>query len=158
MPAHSETRHSPYTPRQIYDLVIDVPRYPEFLPWCRAARMLSREREDTFLAELVISFRHLTERYTSRVYGTCEGREPRISVQLVSGPFEHLRNEWCFVPHPQGGTDIHFLLDFKFKSRLLEMLIGGLFARAAEKMTQAFMTRADALYGTGGTHDRTPPA
>jgi coenzyme Q-binding protein COQ10 len=147
MPAHSEIRHSPYTPQQIYDLVIDVPKYPEFLPWCRAARVIGRESEDVFTAELVISFRHLTERYTSRVFGVGEGREPRISVQLVTGPFEYLRNEWCFASNPKGGTDIHFMLDFKFKSRLLDMLIGGLFARAAEKMTEAFSARADALYG-----------
>lgn len=146
MPAHSETRYSPYTPQQLHALVLDVVRYPEFLPWCRAARILSRESEDRFHAELVISFRHLTERYTSQVTGSGDGREPRISVQLVSGPFEHLRNEWRFTPAPEGGTTIHFLLDFKFKSRLLEMLIGNLFSRASEKMTEAFMARADALY------------
>jgi len=145
MPAHSETRFSPYSPAQIYDLVIAVERYPEFIPWCRAARITERS-EKHFLAELVISFRHLTERYTSRVIGSSGGEAPEIHVELVSGPFEYLTNHWRFEPSG-AGTNIQFHVDFRFRSRLLEKLIGGLFARATEKMTQAFLDRADALYG-----------
>lgn len=145
MPAHSETRFSPYAPQQLYDLVIDVERYPEFLPWCRAARIVERKPE-FFLGELVISFRHLTERYTSKVYGHTKDATPEIHVELVSGPFEYLTNHWRFEA-AEGGTNIHFHVDFRFKSRLLDTLIGSLFTRASEKMTQAFAERADALYG-----------
>jgi coenzyme Q-binding protein COQ10 len=145
MPKHSETQFSPYTPAQLYALVTEVERYPEFLPWCRAARITERG-QDYFLGELVISFKHITERYVSKVSGKPELAEPTIDVTLVSGPFEYLTNHWRFEPK-DGGTLIHFSVDFRFRSRILEALIGGLFTRAAEKMTRAFMDRAAVLYG-----------
>lgn len=148
MPAHSEIKSSPYSPAQLYALVVDIEQYPQFLPWCRAARILER-KPDYFTGELIISFAHLTERYTSKVVDSppTADQEGRIEVELVHGPFEHLGNHWRFVPVPGGGTEIHFAVDFKFKSALLEKLIGGLFSRAVEKMGDAFMKRADALYG-----------
>lgn len=124
-------------------MVLDVEKYPEFLPWCRAARIIER-RDDYFLGELVISFNHLTERYTSKVISL----KNEIGVELVKGPFKHLSNHWRFEPTATG-TNIHFYLDFEFKSKLLDTLMGGLFTRATEKMTMAFMTRADALYKQG---------
>ncbi|MBN8543124.1 MAG: type II toxin-antitoxin system RatA family toxin [Alphaproteobacteria bacterium] len=140
MPSHSETRPSPYSPEQLMAMVLDVEKYPEFLPWCRAARIVERHA-DYFLGELVISFNHLTERYTSKVTAL----KNDIKVELVKGPFKHLTNHWRFEPTATG-TNIHFHLDFEFKSKLLDTLMGGLFTRATEKMTMAFMTRADALY------------
>ncbi len=124
-------------------MVLDVEKYPEFLPWCRAARIIERH-EGYFLGELVISFNHLTERYTSKVMPL----KNEIRVELVKGPFKHLTNDWRFEPTATG-TNIHFNLDFEFKSKLLDRLMGGLFTRATEKMTMAFMTRADALYKKG---------
>ncbi len=148
MPAHSEIRHSPYAPQQLFALVADIERYPEFLPWCRAARVTQRF-DDHFIGELIISFSHLTERYASKVtpIAPSESQEGRIEVELVNGPFHHLNNHWRFVLREDGGTDIHFAVDFQFKSKWLEKLIGGLFTRACEKMGAAFITRADALYG-----------
>jgi coenzyme Q-binding protein COQ10 len=145
VPKHSEERFTPYSPQQLYALVTEIERYPEFLPWCRAARVTERT-QDYFLGELVISFKHITERYVSKVSGQPNAPEPTIDVTLVSGPFDYLTNHWRFVPI-DGGTMIHFSVDFRFRSRILETLIGGLFARAAEKMTRAFMDRAEALYG-----------
>ena len=147
MPSYHETRFLPYSPQQLYMLVIDIEHYPQFLPWCRAARILAQE-ETGFLAELVISFSHITERYTSRVTPTPpEGdSEGTINVDLVSGPFHHLTNHWRFIPK-EGGTEIQLALDFQFKSKMLNKLIGGLFGRACEKMIGAFMARAEALYG-----------
>lgn len=147
MHSYSETRVLPYSPRQLFDLVLDIEQYPKFLPWCRAARVVSRE-EGSFLGELVISFSHLTERYTSRITPTAPTHttEGAINVTLVSGPFRHLDNYWRFVPHANG-TELHFTVDFEFKSKLLNSLIGGMFARASEKMVAAFLTRAEALYG-----------
>ena len=148
MPNFAETRHSPYAPAQLYALVLDVEKYPEFLPWCRAARIIQR-MPDYFIGELMISFSHLTERYSSKVTGTppdAKG-EASIQVSLVNGPFSHLNNSWHFAPSADGGTDIHFQLDFAFKSKLLDTLLGSLFGKAVEKMTAAFLTRADALYG-----------
>jgi coenzyme Q-binding protein COQ10 len=149
MPSHQSTELSPYSTEQLFALVADVKRYPEFLPWCRAARILSEEGNE-ILAELVISFAHLTESYTSRVVLTPPMHpqgEARIDVAMVKGPFSHLTNHWHFIPLPDGGTRIELELDFKFKSRLLESLIGGIFERATLKMTTAFKERAAALYG-----------
>lgn len=145
---YTETRVLPYSPHQMFDLVLDIEQYPKFLPWCRAARVVSRE-ETSFLGELVISFSHLTERYTSRITPTAptDTGEGVITVTLVSGPFKHLTNYWRFVPHADG-TELHFTVDFEFKSKLLNSLIGGLFARASEKMVAAFLKRAETLYGT----------
>ena len=147
MHGYTETRILPYTPQQLFDLVVHIERYPEFLPWCRAARVLSRE-DTSFLGELIITFSHITERYTSRVTPTppTATEEGRIEVALVSGPFNHLANHWRFVPHAQG-CELHFAVEFEFKSKLLNSLIGGMFTRASEKMVAAFTARAQALYG-----------
>jgi coenzyme Q-binding protein COQ10 len=142
MPRHTEQQLSPYTPKQLFDLVVDIEKYPQFLPWCRAARILERN-ENEFLGELVISFAHITESYTSRVTLS----EPHsIDVVMVKGPFEHLTNHWKFTP-TENGTRIDFALDFKFRSRILEKLIGSLFSKATGKMVTAFKKRAQELYG-----------
>ena len=129
-------------------MVADVEKYPEFLPWCRAARILQRD-ENGFTAELVISFKHFTESYISRVdLMPARGADTAsfIRVGMLSGPFDYLRNEWDFTPIAEGGTRIDFRVDFKFKSKLLDMLIGSLFDKATQKMGEAFTARADALY------------
>ena len=148
MPTHHNVEHSPYSTTQLFALVADVARYPEFLPWCRAARILSRS-EHEMLAELVISFLNISESYTSRVTlhpPASDQSEGRIEVTMVKGPFNHLTNYWKFVPK-EDGSCIELDLDFRFKSRLLESLIGGVFERATMKMTAAFKERAEALYG-----------
>jgi coenzyme Q-binding protein COQ10 len=146
MPTHHETQILPYTPQQLYALVADIERYPDFLPWCRAARILEW-KGNVQLAELIISFKGLTESYVSRVALTPpENGEGSIDVQLVRGPFQHLANHWKFVAH-ESGTALDFFVDFRFKSRILEGLIGGLFERATVKMVNAFKARAEELYG-----------
>lgn len=142
MTSHHETQFSPYQPAQLFALVADVERYPEFLPWCRAARVLERD-EKRMLAELVISFKHITEQYTSEITLT---HPSEIRVTMVKGPFLYLSNHWRFTPK-DGGTEIEFTLDFKFKSVILDKLIGAFFTRATQKMVEAFRKRADALYG-----------
>lgn len=176
MHRYSETKILPYSPAQLFAMVVDIEKYPQFLPWCRGARIISREASGTFLGELIISFSHLTERYTSRVTplapallrhsracpenpsemdprneseddgDMAQYSEGRIDVALVTGPFNHLNNHWRFVPHPEG-CEIHLDLDFEFKSKLLDRMIGGLFSRASAKMVSAFTARAHALYG-----------
>lgn len=150
MPSHKEAFFSPYQPAQLFALVADVAQYPEFLPWCRAARILERG-DGWFTAELVISFKHITEQYVSRVELSPGDAESGIHVAMVSGPFEHLHNRWHFCAR-DGGTEIDFEVDFKFRSRLLNGIIGPLFQKASEKMGNAFRSRADALYGAGKTH------
>lgn len=147
MLSHSETLFSGYSPSQLYGLVADVERYPEFLPWCRAVRIL-KYYDNGFDAELIISFKNITQSYTSRVTlapANAVG-EAFIDAQAVEGPFAHLANRWKFTPQ-ESGTRIDFSLDFAFRSRLLESLIGKMFSVATKKMVAAFTARADALYG-----------
>ena len=144
MHRHAERRVIPYRPDQVYELVADIERYPEFLPWCVAARIRSRTPE-LVVADLVIGFKMIRERFTSRV----ELKRPeRIDVTYAEGPFRHLDNHWVFRPHAQG-CEIDFDVAFEFRSALLERLIGMLFDEAVRRMVAAFEKRAQALYGTG---------
>lgn len=145
MPTHAEKRILPYTPEQLFDLVADVERYPEFLPWAVAARIRSREG-NVVIADLVIGFRMFRERFTSRVV---LDRPRRIDVSYAEGPFKYLNNHWVFDPVPGGGTCIDFFVDFEFRSALLQRVIGLLFNEAVRRMVAAFEGRAKQLYGEG---------
>jgi len=142
MPRHSETRHLPYAPEQLFDLVADVASYDEFLPWVVAVRVRSSSEAET-VADLVVGFNAFKERFTSRVV---KERPSRICVDYVEGPLKYLHNEWTFEP-ADGGTNLHFAVDFAFKSRLFETLAGSMFDRALRRMTNAFEQRAAVLYG-----------
>lgn len=145
MPRHSETRHLPYSPQQVFDLVADVPNYREFLPWVSAVRV--RSNSDTeMVADLIVGFSALRETFTSRVK---KDRPNTISVDYVDGPLKYLRNEWAFRSDGQGGTFVDFAVDFAFRSSLFERLAGQMFDRALRKMIGAFEARAAALYGAG---------
>ncbi|MDQ2102245.1 type II toxin-antitoxin system RatA family toxin [Azospirillum isscasi] len=143
MPTHAEKKVLPYTPEQMYRLVADVEKYPEFLPWCLAARIRRREGNVMF-ADLVIGFKMVRERFTSRVELDEENR--RINVQYTEGPFQYLNNHWIFAPH-EGGVCVDFYVDFEFRSKMLQKIMGVLFNEAVRRMVQAFETRANQLYG-----------
>ena len=143
MPRHSETRHLPYSPEQLFELVADVARYDEFLPWVVAVRVRSASDQE-IVADLVVGFNAFKERFTSKV--TLD-RPRQICVDYIEGPLKYLRNEWTFEPAEDGGTNVHFAVDFAFKSRLFEALAGQMFDRALRRMTGAFEARAAALYG-----------
>jgi coenzyme Q-binding protein COQ10 len=143
MPRHSETRHLPYTPEQLFEMVADVASYGEFLPWVVAVRVRSSSEEET-VADLVVGFNAFKERFTSRVM---KERPGRICVDYVEGPLKYLHNEWRFERTADGGTNLGFSVDFAFKSRLFEALAGQMFDRALRRMTGAFEQRAAALYG-----------
>jgi coenzyme Q-binding protein COQ10 len=143
MPRHSETKYLPYTPDQLFDLVADVARYDEFLPWVVAVRVRSSSETET-VADLVVGFNAFKERFTSKVK---KKRPARIEVDYIEGPLKYLHNEWRFEPATGGGTDVHFSVDFAFRSRIFEALAGQMFDRALRRMTGAFETRAAALYG-----------
>jgi len=145
MPRHSETRYLPYTPEQLFDLVGDVARYDEFLPWVVAVRVRSSSERET-VADLVVGFNAFKERFTSRVV---KERPTRICVDYVEGPLKYLHNEWKFDP-AAGGTNVGFSVDFAFKSRMFETIAGAMFDRALRRMITAFEQRAAALYGTSG--------
>jgi coenzyme Q-binding protein COQ10 len=143
VPRHSEVKHLPYTPDQLFDLVADVEKYDEFLPWVSAVRVRSNS-ESEMVADLIVGFNAFKERFTSRV---TKERPGHIRVDYVEGPLKYLKNEWRFEPADGGGTDVHFSVDFAFKSRLFESLAGAMFDRALRRMTGAFEQRAAALYG-----------
>jgi coenzyme Q-binding protein COQ10 len=123
--------------------VAGVERYPEFLPWCVASRVKSRDG-NTLIADLVIGFKMIRERYTSRIVLE---RPHRIDVTYLEGPLKHLTNHWSFQPNPGGGTLVDFYVDFEFRSRLLQTLIGALFHEALRRLVRAFEDRAKKLYG-----------
>ncbi|MBA3729719.1 MAG: type II toxin-antitoxin system RatA family toxin [Sphingomonas sp.] len=143
MPRHSETKHLPYTPEQMFELVADVARYDEFLPWVVAVRVRSSSEAES-VADLVVGFSAFKERFTSRV---TKQRPGRIVVDYIDGPLKYLKNEWRFEPGAEGGTDVFFSVDFAFKSRMFESLAGAMFDRALRRMTGAFEQRAAVLYG-----------
>lgn len=144
MATHAEKRVLPHRPAQLFDLVADVEKYPEFLPWCIGVRV--RERGHTMLtADLIIGFKGIRERFTSRV--TLDRPGMRIDVAYLDGPFKYLNNHWIFNEAPDGGCEIDFFVDFEFRSRILQKLIGVLFNEAVRRMVGAFETRANTLYG-----------
>ncbi|MEA1650721.1 type II toxin-antitoxin system RatA family toxin [Nitrospirillum sp. BR 11164] len=146
MPTHAEKRVLPYTPEQLYQLVADVEKYPEFLPWAVAARIRRREG-NTFWADLVIGFKMVRERFTSKVVLSEPGR--RIDVAYTEGPFHYLNNHWIFEPHADGCL-LDFYVDFEFRNLILQKIIGALFGEAVRRMVAAFEARAHQLYGAPG--------
>ncbi|HYZ40507.1 MAG TPA: type II toxin-antitoxin system RatA family toxin [Stellaceae bacterium] len=142
MPTHAEERVLAYPPEQLFTLVADIERYPEFLPWCVGARIKKREA-NVVVADLIIGFRMFRERFTSRV--TLDPPR-RIDVAYTEGPFRYLNNHWTFTPDPRG-CRVGFFVDFEFRSRLLQRLIEVLFSEAVRRMVGAFEKRARDLYG-----------
>jgi len=143
MPTHAEIRRLPHSPDDLFDLVADIERYPEFLPWCVGLRIKSRT-ENVLTADMMIGFKVFREKFTTRV--TLQ-RPNRIDVEYLNGPFKYLNNHWLFLPTENGTCDIDFFVDFEFRSRVLKAAIGTVFNEAVQKMIDAFEKRAMALYG-----------
>lgn len=138
----------PYSADEMYALVADVESYAEFLPWCAASRVRQRrktEAGEVVDAELVISFRVFRETFGSRV--TLRPGQRRIDVEYLQGPFRYLNNHWHFIPISETGCDVDFFVDFEFRSRVLQSLIGVVFNEAMRRIVRAFEQRAEALYG-----------
>lgn len=131
----------------MFDLVADVPRYPQFLPWCTAARVRKQEGPNVDVSELAIGFGPLHERFVSRVTrNTDDPDNLRIETVGIEGPFKALASHWQFKPHASG-SEIVFSLEFEFRSRLLQHTMRMLFAEAVKRMVAAFEARASKLYG-----------
>ena len=146
MPTHSETKRLPYTAQQMFDLVADVAKYPQFLPWCAAARVRSvvpQGAREVMTADLVISFKVFRERFTSRVELHPEAR--KIDTEYLDGPFSHMVSNWSFVD-AEGGCDVTFHVDFEFRNRVLQGIIGVVFNEAMQRIVRAFERRAAELY------------
>ena len=132
----------PYSDAQLFDLVADVAKYPQFLPWCVGARIRSRV-ENVLHADLTVGFGPFRESFGSRV--TLE-RPHRVGVIYERGPFKYLNNTWNFSPDPKG-CQVDFFVDFEFRSRILQAAIGVVFGEAVRRMVNAFEIRARAVYG-----------
>ena len=153
MPTHSETKRLPYTAQQMYDLVADVARYPEFLPWTAAARI--RETIDhgdhkVVTADLVISFKVFRERFTSRV--TIWPEALKIDTEYLDGPFSKMVSNWAF-DDVEDGCDVHFHVDFAFRNKILQSTATIFFNEAMTRVVRAFERRAEDLYGKGKISD-----
>jgi coenzyme Q-binding protein COQ10 len=134
----------------MFDLVANVARYPEFLPWCTAARMRRRESDDVEIDELAIGFGPFHEKFVSRVvFTTDDPGSLRIDTTGIEGPFRHLVSRWVFRPH-EHGTEVEFSLEFEFRSLILQKTVQLLFAEAVRRMVSAFEARARQLYGPPG--------
>jgi coenzyme Q-binding protein COQ10 len=142
MTKHSEERLVPHLPEHLYELVSDVNAYPEFLPWCLAARVRQHD-DDKMIADLIIGFRIYREKFTS--YVEFHPDEMKIDVRYAEGPFKYLENSWHFRPDPAGCV-IDFHVDFEFRSRFFQSVIETLFSEAVKRMVRAFEARADVLY------------
>ena len=141
MPTHNEKRFLPHTPDQMYDLVMDIEDYPNFLPWCVALRVTGRD-ENVVRADMVVGFKMLREKFTSKVTVT---PKERIDVEYLDGPFRYLENRWLFH-EKDGGCEVDFFIDFEFRSRLLRKVMEPLFHEAVRRMVRAFEIRAAQKY------------
>ena len=144
MPGINETRQLPYSCEQMFDLVADVGRYEEFLPWVVATRIRS-DSDTKMVADMLVGFKSIREKFTSQVNKI---RPNEIDVHYMDGPLRDLDNKWVFKPLENGGCEIHFCVDFTFKNRVFEALAGQYFDRAFRKMVGAFEARANDLYGS----------
>lgn len=147
MPSIRETKALPYSAEQMFDLVADVDKYPEFLPWVVATRV-RHDGPDTMTADMLVGFKALREKFTSKVE---KQRPEALRVHYVDGPLRDLDNRWTFTPTQDGGCEIYFCVDFAFKSKMFEALAGQYIDRAFRKMVAAFETRANDLYGSNNS-------
>lgn len=150
MPSFSTTRRVPFTARQMFDLVADVERYPEFLPLCEALTVKKRGHEgdkDVLVCEMSVGYQAIRESFTSRV--TLDPDALKVEAGSVpeypSGPFRSVQNRWTFADTPEG-CDVQFFIAYEFKSLMMQMLVGSLFDRVFRRYTQAFEDRAHAVY------------
>ncbi len=127
----------------MFDLVADIGRYPEFLPWVQGLRILKTEG-NVVTADMIVGFKMVRERFTSRVR---LDRPGHLHVEYISGPLKHLDNDWYFEPTADGGCEIDFSVDFEFRNKMFERLAGMFFGEAFKRMVGAFETRAERVYG-----------
>ncbi|MEO5376707.1 MAG: type II toxin-antitoxin system RatA family toxin [Magnetococcus sp. DMHC-6] len=141
MPKIRVSETLPFTSKQIYDIVVDVDSYPKFLPWCVNARTYDRE-EHQFMAEMTVAFQGIREVFTTLDQVV---PEKKVIINLRSGPFQYLASTWNFTPE-NNQTRVDFFIDFRFQSRLKEMIVGPVFSIISKQMLQAFCKRAQSIY------------
>src|SRR6478735_6988860 len=157
MPRFSSKRRVHHSASQMFDLVADVERYPEFVPLCQSLKIRQRtpkhDGTEIIIADMTVSFKLVRETFTSRV--TLDRANRKILVEYVQGPFSHLQNRWTFEPQGEGACDVGFFINYEFKSRMLAILMGAMFDAAFQRFAAAFEKRADVVYGKAGASGRT---
>lgn len=150
MPSFSSKRRVRHSANEMFDLVADVERYPEFVPLCQSLKVRQRttaaDGKEVVVADMTVSFKLVRETFTSRV--TLDRPNLKIFVEYLRGPFSHMENRWTFEPKPDQGCDVGFFITYEFKSRMLAMLMGAMFDTAFQRFAAAFEKRADAVYGS----------
>lgn len=149
MPRFSSKRRVPHSAAQMFDLVADVERYPEFVPMCQALKIRQRtpgpDGTEIVVADMTVSFKLVRESFTSHV--TLDRPNLKILVEYLRGPFQNLENRWTFEPKGEEVCDVGFYLAYEFKSRMLAALMGAMFDTAFARFSAAFEKRADVIYG-----------
>lgn len=149
MPQFSNKRRVRHSASQMFDLVADIERYPEFVPMCQALKVRERTQNPdgsvTVIADMTVAFQMMREVFTSRV--TLDRPNSKILVEYLKGPFSRLENRWTFEPKTENSCDVGFFIGYEFKSRMLAVLMGAMFDAAFQRFAAAFEKRADAVYG-----------
>jgi coenzyme Q-binding protein COQ10 len=148
VPSFETKRPVPHTARQMFELVADVERYPEFLPLCEALSVRSRKQRDDktlLIADMTVGYKAIRETFTSQVL--LKPDDLAIDVKYLDGPFKYLDNRWRFDPCENGGSNVCFYIEYEFKSRMLGALMGAMFDRAFRMFAEAFEQRAREIYG-----------
>ncbi|WP_274424003.1 type II toxin-antitoxin system RatA family toxin [Chelativorans sp. YIM 93263] len=148
MPKHETVRRVRHTPDHMFDLVADIESYPQFVPMCESLTVRSRKERDgvaILVADMTVGYKAIRETFTSQV--VLKPEERVIDVRYIDGPFRFLQNQWRFEPVENDQTEVHFFIEYEFKSRMLAMLMGTVFDRAFRKFSEAFERRADEVYG-----------
>jgi len=148
MPQFSTRRQVRHTAAEMFDLVADVERYPEFVPLCRSLKVRQRQSEpdgtEVLVADMTAAYKLISERFTSRV--TLDRPNLQILVEYLDGPFSRLENRWTFRPAREGSCDVEFFISYEFRSRMLALLMGSMFDLAFRRFAVAFEQRADLVY------------
>ena len=151
MPQFSTRRRVRHKAAEMFDLVADIERYPEFVPLCRALKVKSRttkEGAEVLVADMTVAYKLVHETFTSQV--TLDKARLHILVEYLSGPFSHMQNRWRFRDLEEGLCDVEFFIDYEFRSRVLAALMGAMFDAAFRRFAEAFEKRADVIYGKPG--------
>ena len=149
MPRYSNKRRVQHRAEQMFDLVADVERYPEFVPLCQSLKIRQRmpkpDGTEVVVADMTVSFKLVRETFTSQI--TLDRPNLKILVEYLKGPFSRLENRWTFEPRGEGVCDVGFYIAYEFRSRMLAVLMGAMFDTAFSRFSAAFEKRADQVYG-----------
>ncbi len=149
MPQFTTTHRVPHSATDMFDLVAKVEEYPQFLPLCESLVVHSRRKDgdrEILVATMTVAYKFVRESFTTKV--VLDRQALSIRAEYLDGPFSYLENDWRFEPHGRGDCIVHFAIDYAFRSTTLRLVMGAVFDRAFRKFTEAFETRADAVYGT----------